>query len=269
MALKINVEDRVSTYPGRVKLTPVSGEQNVYDMTRADLPLNPGTPVNKVLFDSKADRLTADATVYVSQTGNDVTGTGEFEAPFKTIQAAIDAIPKNLNGYTATVEIPGGDWNERIVCKGFVGGKLSVGSGTQVWVQGIEVDSCSYVELWIPYITHGDKSVGPALLNVTNGSVVSVPEKLTIWGDNDSGVQASYGSTVCFGYGYELVVNECSTAAVVATSGSKVCLSKVTGVNNTFGLTATMGGTITYGENDLTSDFGDNEQDGGRIFTNS
>ena len=39
--------DRVPLYPGRVKLTPVSGQENVYDMVRADQPTQEGTPLNK------------------------------------------------------------------------------------------------------------------------------------------------------------------------------------------------------------------------------
>ena len=48
------MEDRVSTYPGRVKLTPVSGQENIYDMERADQPTATGTPWSKgsVLPDS-------------------------------------------------------------------------------------------------------------------------------------------------------------------------------------------------------------------------
>lgn len=41
------MKDRVSTYPGRVQLTPVSGQANVYDLVRADQPTEPGTPLNK------------------------------------------------------------------------------------------------------------------------------------------------------------------------------------------------------------------------------
>lgn len=43
--------DRISTYPGRVKLNPVAGQTNIYDMERADEPTEPGTPVNKALFE--------------------------------------------------------------------------------------------------------------------------------------------------------------------------------------------------------------------------
>ena len=48
----IEVKDRVPTYPGRVKLIPVSGQPDTYDMVRADEPIEPGTPINKALFDS-------------------------------------------------------------------------------------------------------------------------------------------------------------------------------------------------------------------------
>ena len=41
------MQDRVSQYPGRVKLTPVSGQENVYDMEWADGATVAGTPLNK------------------------------------------------------------------------------------------------------------------------------------------------------------------------------------------------------------------------------
>ena len=41
------MQDRTPRYPGRVKLVPVSGKPNVYDMTRADSPTQDGTPINK------------------------------------------------------------------------------------------------------------------------------------------------------------------------------------------------------------------------------
>lgn len=41
------MQDRVSLYPGRVKLEPVAGQSNLYDLTRADQPTQEGTPLNK------------------------------------------------------------------------------------------------------------------------------------------------------------------------------------------------------------------------------
>lgn len=44
------MQDRVPLYPGRVKLTPVSGQENTYDMVRADQPTQEGTTLNKSTF---------------------------------------------------------------------------------------------------------------------------------------------------------------------------------------------------------------------------
>lgn len=41
------MQDRVSLYPGRVTLTPVAGQENTFDMVRADQPTQEGTPLNK------------------------------------------------------------------------------------------------------------------------------------------------------------------------------------------------------------------------------
>lgn len=41
------MQDRVPLYPGRVTLTPVSGQANTYDLTRADQPTQEGTLLNK------------------------------------------------------------------------------------------------------------------------------------------------------------------------------------------------------------------------------
>ena len=64
----INVVDRVSTYPGRVKLTRADGTVEYVTWERADEPTVAGTPINKALFDSiKADiGLTSTVTLYVS-----------------------------------------------------------------------------------------------------------------------------------------------------------------------------------------------------------
>lgn len=55
----IEVIDRIPTYPGRVKLVPVAGQENTYDMVRADVPVEAGTPINKALFDSYATKINA------------------------------------------------------------------------------------------------------------------------------------------------------------------------------------------------------------------
>ena len=66
------MQDRVSLYPGRVKLEPVAGQANTYDLTRADQPTQDGTPLNKanLLSDATAAAIKA---LLASQTENPVT----------------------------------------------------------------------------------------------------------------------------------------------------------------------------------------------------
>lgn len=70
------MKDRVPVYPGRVKLTPVSGQENVYDMTRADQPTQQGDPLNKAtllkdataaLFGLGTDAVPDDVLAYVGK----------------------------------------------------------------------------------------------------------------------------------------------------------------------------------------------------------
>jgi hypothetical protein len=60
----IEMVDRVPAHPGRVKLIPVPGQPDTYDMVRADDPIVLGTPINKALFDSIVS--VAEATLAVS-----------------------------------------------------------------------------------------------------------------------------------------------------------------------------------------------------------
>lgn len=55
------MQDRVSLYPGRVKIEPVAGQAKLYDITRADQPTQEGTPLNKanLLSDATAAAIKA------------------------------------------------------------------------------------------------------------------------------------------------------------------------------------------------------------------
>lgn len=50
--IEIDFKDRVPNHPGRIELIPVEGQPNIFDMARADDPLDVGTPINKALLQS-------------------------------------------------------------------------------------------------------------------------------------------------------------------------------------------------------------------------
>ena len=268
MAFKIEVKDRVPTYPGRVVLTPVSGEANTFDMTRADLPLEEGTPVNKTLFDSKADRLTEDVTVYVSATGSDINGDGNSDAPFATIQKAIDSLPKNLDGHRAEISIGYKVYNERIKVEGFCGGRLAIGKpGEDFTINGIEVINSSFVESNIAKIQRDTGSNLP-LFAVKDGSKVIIGSNITMDGKNADvyGIVAENGSHVVTANNKTITCNNCSMA-VSATWCSFVSISTITGSGNTFGLSATQGAIVSYKTDTLSKMWSNNADSGGLVLT--
>ena len=269
MAFKTPVVDRVPTYPGRVTLTPVSGQENTFDLARADSPITEGTPINKALFDQKAYTLTENVTVYVSTSGSDVTGTGTSSAPYATIQKAINELPKCLGGYHAQIDIAAGTYEERVTIDGFYGGRLTVGvSDRTVTVRGVSVMSSDGVRLNISHITHSANFAG-TLLYADYGSNVTLLTPLTFRGEGASvsGISAARGSFIN-SPGITVAMLNFASACVYATSGSRIVIGTINGNSNTsYGLRAELGGVISYATKNLTATAGDSTATGGRILT--
>lgn len=90
------MQDRLALFPGRVKLTPVSGQTNVYDMVRQDSPTVEGTPLNKA-------NLLSDETCEAIGIQPD-TGT-----PNEAL-AALNTKVKSAAPKTATLSLPTASW---------------------------------------------------------------------------------------------------------------------------------------------------------------
>lgn len=89
--------------------------------------------------------LAADTTLYVSvNTGSDTIGDGSKSNPYASFGKALNIIPKNLGGYTATVDISEGAYAERIDIQDFLGGTIRINLSGDVTVQDMRVIN-SYV----------------------------------------------------------------------------------------------------------------------------
>ena len=268
MNLKIPVKDRTSTYPGRVTLTPVVGETNTYDMVRADVPIEEGTPINKDLFDNKAYALTKDVTIYVDNSGNDVSGDGSVEAPFATIQKAIDSLPRYLDGHTAEISIGFGFFPERVVVEGFTAGRLLIGRPGELGIiNGIEIINSSFVETNIYQIERPTGSSRPLFL-VKDGSNVSVASDMILDGIDMgvTGMIVENNSHVVTGINTTLTVNNCA-ATVTAQWCSFVSLNKITGSENMFGMVASQGGIVSYKTDTTLKNWSNSADTGGLVLT--
>ena len=272
MALKTPVVDRIPTYPGRVKLTPVSGQTNVYDLVRADQPVEEGTPLNKLLFDQKAYALTEDVVVYVSPTGNDMTGDGTSAKPYATIQAAVDSLPKVLDGHMATISIAAGTYPGRVIMSGFQGGIVELGvAGRTVTVNGVQISCCAVVRINVS-ITRSDSYVG-TLLIVRNGSHAQIGSAITINGANAgiSGVTVESGSTLIAipdaTSALKTTISNCVYNAIYATGGSRVSMVDLAGSGNGVGIRSDGGSVVSYSTRALTATTANITTNGGRIYT--
>ena len=269
MAFKILVEDRVPTYPGRVTLTPVPGEENTFDMVRADLPVTEGTPINKKLFDSKTDCLLENVKVYVATTGSDIEGDGSLDAPFLTIQAAIDALPKNLDGHTAEIFIDDGTYTERVVITGFTSGRLIVGEHSKnvTIIGGIDVVNSSFVEINI-YQIERDVNSTAQLFVAKDGSNVSVSSDMYLNGlnSNSIGMLVENNSHLVTADNVKITCDNCAMA-ITAQWCSFVSVSTIAGVNNTFGMSATQGSIVSYKTDSLYKLWSNNADSGGLVLT--
>ena len=79
--------------------------------------------------DASGLMLYANVTYYVDTTGSDVTGDGSAGFPFATANHALSLIPKNLNGFIASVVLNAGSYTDYIYADYFFGGELHIGGG--------------------------------------------------------------------------------------------------------------------------------------------
>lgn len=93
------MQDRISNHPGRWVLTPVTGESNTYDFTRADDPTVTGTPLNKATF-------LPDAVATAVEAATGVSGVSLPADALNAIASAIAGI-----GLTKNCKISYGSWS--------------------------------------------------------------------------------------------------------------------------------------------------------------
>ena len=140
-----------------IQMTKFNGTDydNLYPKTRVS-----GTSGNLVslnssgeLQDSGIGILRANLTLYVNaSSGNDSNDGLSSSKAKKTIQAAVDAIPKNLGVSSAFINVAAGTYNESVIISGFYGGMNSDQDGirllgaredTTIINGGLAVKSCA------------------------------------------------------------------------------------------------------------------------------
>lgn len=254
--------DRVPTNPNRMKITPENGSPYYATVERADNPSVEGTPVNARNLNAmqEAAGLTAHKTVYVATTGSDAVGDGSQASPFATITKALSAIPKNLNGFSATINIAAGIYSENVTIQHFGNGNLALTgvSGASVTVTSMLVDNVKTLE-----INNISLNISGSFLHLI-GSNVRVLSPFSASG-GQYGVYVSYFSKAVFTN--TVTINNTTANAIISTNGSTVYIQRLAGSGNNVALSSTRGAVCAYGVNESTSAILYYTADGGRIYT--
>ncbi len=261
MSLKTIVKDRKSKFPGRVRLTPVSGQTNVYDMVRADQPTEEGTALNAALFAKKADALTEDVTIYVSPSGSDTTGNGTRAKPYKTVQYALETIPKNLNSFDAAIYLEPGTYAGAINVEYFCGGRIIfTGETTNV------VTFSGQITVRDAYLQfeYFEAVMDKSYIYVTQGGRFYTGDSAVLKCNGGAyGVYVMYNSKASLAG--NTVVNNALTSAIRAGASSEIYVHNISGSGNKAGFQAA-GGAVRFNINNITATTMYLTSAGGRIY---
>ena len=263
--MAVNWVDRVPTRANRVRIIPEDGSAPYYAvMERADEPSVVGTPVNAANLNAmqNAAGLTANKTIYVATTGSNTTGDGSQSAPYSSISKAMSTIPKNLNGFTATINIASGSYNENVNISGYSGGRvLLTGDGGGVTLNSLTVSTYTYCLVNNMALTlTPNQNIG---IKSELGALLIIQSPISINGTPTSGVSVRSAFFHCR---ESIEINNASVDAIVVYDIGHGFFGIVSGAGNRTGLSASYGGILSYQESSISAETLLHTGYGGRIF---
>ena len=198
--------------------------------------------------------LSENITLYVASTGSDEGGNGTEQLPYATIQKALNSLPKNLNGHTATVKLSAGTYGG-FTLTGFFGGEIGIEGGT---------DSGAAAS----YVITGQIRLYNSHYIVLSGLKFTA-QVLIIRGNYDfsgcvfNGAAESGGIAIYIQMGAHARITDCDISnnagyAVTSILGASIDVLNCTGSGNSgtlyrAGTTSYTGGTIHLGANTVTT----------------
>lgn len=88
---------------------------------------------------SQLPQLHQDIGVYVDAVNGSDDNSGSPQAPFKTIQTAVDSLPRNLGTYAATIYVAPGEYQAGATIQGFYGGGKRYANAITIQANGEEI----------------------------------------------------------------------------------------------------------------------------------
>lgn len=191
------------------------------------------TDLNRIEENSRVlylERLRGNTVITVSLSGNDTTGTGSSAAPYRTIGKALSVLPRDLNGFTATIQLASaGTYAESVnvsnICNGTV--ILAGTANATISIMGLHVENSN---VQVSNIALSVYSTG--IFVGINGSLVCASGSITV---TNGGVTLRYGATM--EVTTSLTVSNADRALQVQY-GSTASVATLAGTNNAVGIYA-------------------------------
>ena len=214
------------------------------DVNQAFQALNTFADETNTELDEKADaNVPTSLIIYVSPSGNDELGDGSEGNPYKTINYAIDTIPKAYGGYRMIeIKLSQGEYDEDVIIRGFTGPFKLIGASARDNAHLYRVKS-----IWVVYTNwvrmNGIEAFGDS------GNQNNIIVDATTFAEINACNAVGAAGGIWFGDGAvgsisNSMISNCSQVAIAVSRSATVSCVGVTGTNNNIGLRA---GNITSG----------------------
>ena len=217
---------------------------------------------------TKATYLTANKTVYVATTGSDTNGDGTSGKPYRTITKGLSMIPKNLNGFDATLNVAAGTYAENVSVKGFHGGVFTIFLEGNVTVNSFAVLAGQFVLMnssIVTTLTTTSTTIAPFYIDYASTVRLSASVNLVINTSNTlAGIYCRSLSNLSI---ERTTIISNAKYAVRMQADCKVYINGLAGTGNEIGIQGEEGSRFSYGTKTISATT-DHTLSGGAIITN-
>lgn len=208
--------------------------------------------------------LSSDVTLYVNGTSGSDSNPGTQSEPFKTIQAAVDSLPKNLGEKSASIKILPGVYDEDVLISGFYNGYSSVYINFDgIYIDGtagdVEIKSLSFVNCLVPSILVAKiKIIGGFSTSKIGVRVVGCPHVVLSVCEINGCTKGLSCGTYFTGGGASVYLNvctisNCTESAIYAEGQNNIYAEMLAGSDNAVGITAYYGAVVTTRASTMTA----------------
>lgn len=238
-----------------------------YPHTEADIVFTSDKRNVQEVLDGKADILKVSRTVYVSESGNDETGDGTQNNPWRSIQKAIDNVPVINGNQEYSISVSAGKYS------GFIAKSVSatITLAGEIFIADsrmypVEIDNSNIKINGNENIFNIRSDDFGALFYIHNGGKINAYKTIFKLRGNGDGIGINIVSDSGFSQNSNISFDYIGTAISVLTN-SMFYADGLYGNDVGIGIHVEAGGRVAYDTNNIHAEIPSETASGGRIYT--